>query len=180
MDSGVLISVRLSVSLKVSPSSVSIAFGALGRRPCEASQLRAGPVGLDEGLLSHVIDFRGVADHPGQQAQDLALVLQHQQIEGLLACRRLCAPRRARQQAQAPPGLRSQRPLPDGEGDCAIGEGRTPGGQWLQSERQPAGTALLAQQHRVLPALRPAYLPAASPGRRAYCRYRGQAAPCRV
>ena len=41
IDSGVLMSVRFSVSLKVSPSSVSIALGALGRRPWEASQFLA-------------------------------------------------------------------------------------------------------------------------------------------
>ena len=49
-----------------------------------APESRQGAVGLDEGLLRHVLDLRRVPDEARQQPRELALVFADQQLECML------------------------------------------------------------------------------------------------
>src|SRR5690606_9682154 len=49
-----------------------------------AAEGRQGPIGLDEGLLRHVLYLCRIADEAREEASQLALVLRHQQLECVL------------------------------------------------------------------------------------------------
>ena len=75
-----------------------------------AAKVGQRPVRLDEGLLGHVLDLGRVADQPRQQAEDLALVLDDQQVKRA-PCRRAARARpvAGRCRDQTSPAARQRR-----------------------------------------------------------------------